>query len=299
MNTPVDGIVNIYKPKGMTSHQVVQAVRRLLGQRRVGHTGTLDPLASGVLPLVMGKATRVAEFMSLKDKVYWAEVVFGRTTTTYDAEGETVTEQPNPSLTLDEVAEAIREFRGKIEQSPPAYSAVKQRGIPAYKFARAGIEVTPRKRLVRIDAINILDWQPGDPPRVHLQIKCGSGTYIRSLAHDLGQKLGCGAFLSGLVRTKVGPFNLRNALRLEALELAVELGYWNELVYPLDEALTDLDVIVLSDNSLEIIRQGGNLYKILSNKYNLFRAYTDSGDLIGILQYRKKEGLLHPKKVFY
>jgi tRNA pseudouridine55 synthase len=216
----VDGIFNINKATGITSHDVVARVRRLIGQRRVGHAGTLDPLASGVLPVLVGQATRLAEYLSESGKAYRATVRFGVATTTYDAEGEVVRAAPEAALALrrERIEAALPGFLGEQEQVPPIYSAIKRDGQPLYALARAGRAVTPEPRRVRIEALRIVAWQP---PDLVLDVECGKGTYIRSLAYDLGERLGPGAHLAALVRTRSGPFRLVESVTLERLAAAL------------------------------------------------------------------------------
>ena len=223
----MDGIFNIDKAVGMTSHDVVARVRRLTRQKRVGHAGTLDPAASGVLPICLGQATRVAEYLSESGKAYRAVVVFGAVTDTYDAEGEVLRSAP-VDLTREQIAAALPEFLGPQMQLPPLYSAIKVAGQPMYKLARAGIEAERHARPIVISRLDLLDWQS---PVLTLEVECSKGTYIRSLAYDLGERLGCGAHLGGLVRLRSGPFSLDESLTLEALAQALEDGSWVD--YPL------------------------------------------------------------------
>ncbi len=210
------GILNIDKPVGWTSHDVVARVRRVAGERRVGHAGTLDPLASGVLPVLLGRATRLAELIHAYSKTYVAEVRLGVATSTGDAEGAVTEEQPVPSpLQLDAV---LGQFRGDILQVPPAYSAVKVAGQRAYAVARAGGAVTLEARYVIIHSIHVLATDP-----LTLEVTCGTGTYIRSLARDIARALGTVGHLTSLVRTRVGPFQLSEAAALDGLDVAQSL----------------------------------------------------------------------------
>src|SRR6202049_2297784 len=199
------GILNINKPTGMTSHDVVAKVRKLLKQRRVGHAGTRDPAASGVLPICVGQATRVAEYLSESGKAYRAEIVFGIVTDTYDSEGSIIRTASTADLTLRRIEGLLVHFGGPQMQLPPRYSAIKIQGQPAYKRVRAGEEIVLEPRPVEITHLAILAWAS---PRLTLAIECSKGTYIRSLAYDLGIQLGCGAHLGALVRTRSGPFLL-------------------------------------------------------------------------------------------
>jgi tRNA pseudouridine55 synthase len=207
------GILVIDKPVGPTSHDVVGRLRRLVGLRRVGHAGTLDPLASGVLLVGVGRATRLIEYLVGLDKTYETTIRLGQATTTYDAEGEITVEKP-VSLTVAAIEAALDAFHGRISQRVPPYSAVKQGGQPLYKQARRGAVVDPPQREVTIHAIDLLSFEP---PFLTLRIASSSGTYIRSLAHDLGTALGCGGHVTALRRTAVGRFTLTDAVSLDAL----------------------------------------------------------------------------------
>ncbi len=204
-NKPMDGILNINKATGMTSHDVVASIRRLLKQKRVGHAGTLDPAASGVLPICIGQGTRVAEYLSESGKAYRAEIIFGVETDTYDSEGVVVRTASAADLTRAQIEQALQRFTGQQMQLPPRYSAIKLQGKPAYKLARAGEDISLAPRPITIYRLEVIDWLP---PCLTLAIECSKGTYIRSLAHDAGEQLGCGAHLAALVRTRSGPFSL-------------------------------------------------------------------------------------------
>jgi tRNA pseudouridine55 synthase len=210
----VNGLLVVDKPNGMTSHDVVSRVRRLTGEQSVGHLGTLDPMATGVLPLLLGKYTRLAQFFSTADKTYTGTIRFGFATDTYDAEGVPQEPVAEPSLTLEQVRLAAEPFRGEIEQMPPAFSAKKISGKPAYKLAREGKPVELKPKLIHIHELSIEDLT-GDT--ASFKIKVSAGGYVRSVAHELGQVLGCGAHLSSLRRTQAGVFTLDQAYTLEAL----------------------------------------------------------------------------------
>lgn len=211
----MNGILLIDKPPGMTSHDVVRRVRRLLRTRRVGHTGTLDPLATGVLPVAVGEATRIVQFLMEGDKTYRAVLKLGATTTTQDAEGEVLEHRPVEGVTADAIVAAARSFEGVIRQLPPMYSALKKDGVPLYQLARQGIEVERELREVRIDRLQILDVQL---PLVTIEVDCSKGTYVRTLCHDLGRALGPGAHLVTLRRTRSGSFTESDCVTLEQLE---------------------------------------------------------------------------------
>ncbi|OKH18336.1 tRNA pseudouridine(55) synthase TruB [[Limnothrix rosea] IAM M-220] len=215
------GFINLNKPAGWTSHDCIAKLRRLLGLKKIGHGGTLDPMATGVLPVAVGKATRLLPYLP-KAKVYKAVIRFGVRTATDDLEGAAIAEIPCPNLTLAEVTAQLPKFRGKITQIPPAFSAIKKDGKPLYELARQGIEVEVPSREVEILALNILGWRSGDFPELDLEVHCGEGTYIRAIARDLGVTLGTGATLAGLVRTASGGFSLEHSLTIEAIETQLE-----------------------------------------------------------------------------
>jgi tRNA pseudouridine55 synthase len=211
----MNGLLVVDKPGGITSHDVVSRIRRLTGEKSVGHLGTLDPMATGVLPLLLGKYTRLAQFFSTAEKAYTGTIRFGFSTDTYDAEGISQGPVTEPTLTLEQIRHAATRFRGEIEQMPPAFSAKKIGGKPAYKFAREGKPVELRPKTIQIHEFRI-DGLAGDTASFHMRVSAGG--YVRSVAHELGQALGCGAHLSGLRRTEAGVFTLDQALTLEALE---------------------------------------------------------------------------------
>ena len=209
----MEGILNIDKPEGMTSHDVVNRVRRACGLRRVGHAGTLDPLATGVLVVCVGRATRLAEYVVGQPKEYVAVVRLGQTTDTYDADGTILEERP-VSADSATIQTALQQFTGPIEQIPPMYSAIKRDGKPLYKLARQGIEVERKARAITIYNLTLEDRTEND---ITLRVACSTGTYIRSLAHDLGEVLGCGGHIVALRRTRVGSFSAENAVPLDQL----------------------------------------------------------------------------------
>src|SRR5690349_20467723 len=250
------GILVIDKESGWTSHDVVARVRRITGERKVGHTGTLDPAATGVLPVCLGAATKVIEYLQDKGKTYYAEVVLGVATDTDDLEGQIVSEAPVPSLTEDDLDRALEPFRGEIAQIPPMYAAIKVGGRKLYELARAGETIERAPRRVRIDTLAVLGWES---PVVRLLVDCGKGTYIRALARDLGEALGCGAYLQRLVRLRPGPFFLDQALTLEELAVEFEETPWPELALHPDAALLDWPVIVLDEPGTLAWRQGKDI----------------------------------------
>lgn len=211
----MNGLLVIDKPGGMTSHDVVARLRRITGERSIGHLGTLDPMASGVLPLLMGRYTRLAQFFSAAEKSYTGKIRFGFSTDTYDAEGVMTGERSTPALSLEEVRRAAGRFRGRIEQMPPPYSAKKIAGTPAYKLARAGKPVELKPSSIEIISLEIRSLA-GDEAEFSMSVSAGG--YVRCVAHEMGQVLGCGAHLSALRRTRAGQFSLEDAFRLAELE---------------------------------------------------------------------------------
>ena len=229
-----DGILNLDKPRGPTSHDVVNRVRKLTGIRRVGHAGTLDPMATGVLLICIGRATRVSEYLMAGQKVYRARVRLGVTTNTYDAEGDIVATADLVEVSRAEAEVALARFRGQIDQVPPMYSAIKREGQSLHRLARRGVEVERRPRRVDIYRLEMTAWEP---PQFTLEVACSPGTYVRSLAHDLGQVLGCGAHLVELTRLASGEFRLEEATTLDAFAQASAEGRWSDLLRPIDAAL--------------------------------------------------------------
>lgn len=291
----MEGILNINKPRGRTSFSVVALVRRLTGEKRVGHAGTLDPMASGVLPVCIGQATRLVEYLIDTTKTYRAEIELGITTDTYDAEGKVMQKADASGINRKQVEMAFGTFLGEITQTPPAYSAVKYHGKPSYVLARAGIAVVPKKRLARINRIEVIDWQP---PVVTVEIDCGKGTYIRSLANDLGQMLGCGAYLRNLVRLRCGIFDIADSVTIDELEEAFRVGYWEDLLYPMDSVLTSLPAVVIGEENERAICNGKAVPLEGCSPGDLYRAYNQCGNLLAVLRFDTERGLWQPEKVF-
>lgn len=244
------GFLNIDKPSGMTSHDVVAMLRQGLRLRKLGHAGTLDPLATGVLVLCVGQATRLSEYVMQGRKRYRAEVTAGVSTGTLDREGAVLEERDASGLTREQVEDALHAFRGEIEQVPPMYSAVKQDGRKLYELAREGKSVERRTRRVTMDELEVVDWSP---PRFTLELACSAGTYVRSLAQDLGEALGTGAHLSGLVRSASGVFRLENALSPQQVLAA---GDWPSLLVSPVEAMPDLPPVYVRSAGQERLLQG-------------------------------------------
>uniref|UniRef100_A0A832H395 tRNA pseudouridine synthase B n=1 Tax=Oscillatoriales cyanobacterium SpSt-402 TaxID=2282168 RepID=A0A832H395_9CYAN len=240
----MDGFLNLDKSVGFTSHDCVAKVRRLLKMKRVGHAGTLDPAATGVLPIALGRATRLLQFLP-GDKIYHATIRFGITTTTDDLEGTVLTQQPVYDLSLEAVQDAFKQFHGVIQQIPPNYSAIQVEGKRLYDLARAGKEITAQPRTVEVHQVKILDWRPGDFPEIDVEIACGAGTYIRAIARDLGQLLQTGGTLAALRRTGSSGFQLDNSLTLEELDTALQTQSFQ--LIPPEVGVAHLDAIALPD----------------------------------------------------
>ncbi len=298
----MDGILVINKPTGMTSHDVVAKVRKLLNQRRVGHAGTLDPGASGVLPVCVGQATRVAEYLSESGKAYRATLVFGIVTDTYDADGVVVREMDASGLTRERIEALLPSFRGEQMQVPPRYSAIKLQGQPAYKRARAGEDVSLAARPITITRLEIVAWLP---PALALDVECSKGTYIRSLAYDLGERAGYGAHLRALVRTRSGPFVLSESITLEQLAEAAARNDVQHYLRPPEQALEGFWVLALDAETAQRVRHG-NAFRADSPPVNpadvkeqeLARVYDEEGRFLAIAAWDEGQQLWQPGKVF-
>ena len=284
------GILSIDKPLQLTSHDVVQNVRRLSDIRRVGHAGTLDPLATGVLVLALGRATRLLEYVVDQPKTYAALVRLGQVSNTYDGEGKIVEERPVTVGGAD-IDAALDRFRGTIEQVPPMYSAIRRGGQRLYELARKGVEVEREAREVTIYELTLLQWEP---PDATLRVVCSTGTYIRSLAHDLGQALGCGAYLAGLRRTAVGSFAIAGATPLDNLTEA----NWQMHVQTADAAVEHLPRLDVSQEAAERLTNGQWLpQRAEEPDAPLVRAYDDAGAFVGVVAGEGEQW--RPRKILY
>lgn len=288
------GVLNIDKPSGWTSHDVVAKARRLTGVRQIGHAGTLDPMATGVLVLCLGPATRLVEYITGQRKIYLAEITLGVATDTYDAAGQPTAALPVPSLSKDTVDKAMDAFRGTILQTPPAYSALKQDGQALYKRARRGETVEVKPRSVTIYDLTLVSF---DGTVLCAQITCSAGTYVRSIAHDLGQALGCGAHLSALQRLAVGDFTLANALSLEQLAEAAAAGHWPSLLLPVDAAVAHLPQLVFSDSDARRLLHGQMIAADAPDTEAPARAYSAAGHFLAVVQFDRAQGAWRPLKV--
>jgi len=302
----MNGILNINKPKGRTSFSIVAMMKRLSGEQRVGHAGTLDPAATGVLPVCFGQGTRVVEFLVDATKAYRAEIELGVDTDTYDATGKVIQVKDYSGVSQHQLESALTSYRGLIEQTPPMYSAVKYEGKPLYKLARAGIQVERKSRPAKIHKLELIEWHP---PIFTIEVVCGKGTYIRSLAHDLGQTMGCGANLKSLVRLRCGPFDIKDAVSLPQLENAFHYGYWRYFIYPIDTVLSHWSAMVVGDTDGQAIKNGRSLslenniclgqhLPVLTPEKTRCRAYALDGRFLGVLRFSSERGQWHPEKVF-
>ena len=300
MKNAISGVLVVDKPVGMTSHDVVQAIRNGTSLRRAGHTGTLDPRASGVLVILVGPAVRLSEYVSASDKRYQAIIRMGGKTDTFDAEGRVTPSTQPVNVTEPQFEEVLKTFVGEIEQTPPPYSAVKVQGRKAYEMARQGepVDLAPRK--ITVHHLEVLEWAP---PEAVIDVHCSSGTYVRSLANDLGEKLRCGAYLVGLRRTKSGRFSLRDATPLRKLQEAFTAGNWYQYLIPAAEALGDWPAIELSPDEVEGVRHGHRVKAaedaVLGNKV---RGVSTQGELVALMEcITGEDGALawQPKKVFF
>ncbi|MGC9393306.1 MAG: tRNA pseudouridine(55) synthase TruB [Anaerolineae bacterium] len=289
----MNGFLIVDKPAGMTSHDVVNAVRRMAGTRRVGHTGTLDPLATGVLVLALGAATRLVQFIAGSDKTYRATLRLGQTTTTYDADGEVVERRP-VMVSQAEIKAALARFHGDSAQIPPMYSAVKVKGQKLYKLARQGKEIERAPRPITIHRLDVVEWAL---PDLTIEVACSAGTYVRSLAHDVGQMLGCGAHLIALTRTAAGEFRLADAYTLEALRALAQAGRLAEALLPLKTALTALPVVKLTPEQVQAVRFGQTITLDNPPAAELVQARAAAGQLVAVM-LPVEPGMWRPKLVF-
>jgi tRNA pseudouridine55 synthase len=287
------GFFIVDKPGGVTSFSMVAMMRRLTGVRRVGHAGTLDPLASGVLPVAVGSATRLIEFTDDASKTYVARVRFGVVTDTADAEGEVVARHDPSRLTRDAAAAAVREFIGEIEQTPPLYSAIKVAGKPLYRYAREGADVEVRPRRVHIDRITLLRFEADV---AELEVECGKGTYIRALARDIGERLGCGAHLAALRRTSSGGFDIADAHSPEVLQAAASAGRLDQLILAPDRAVERRPAAILSDENSANVLGGRDVRFEALRSAPMCGAYSVGGAFLGVLR-PLPDGSWHPAKV--
>jgi tRNA pseudouridine55 synthase len=297
----MDGLLLIDKPAGCTSHDVVLQLRRILGERRIGHAGTLDPDATGLLLVLVGRATRFFPFLAGEEKTYTGVIRLGFATDTYDASGHPTTAEAGALPSAEDVDAAMRRFEGEILQVPPPYSAKKIQGKPMYKLARAGRPVEPQPVPIRVLAFTLRDWTP---PLAAFEARCSSGTYVRSLAHDLGRALGCGAHLRSLRRTAVGPFPIAEAHEIAGVEAAAGEGRAEALLVPLESLLPGTPSVTLRPEAVSWAASGsplsavhlepGSAAPLEDAEAPLVRILDPAGKLVGLAKPMPERAGLHP-----
>lgn len=301
MGFPYNGILPLYKPKGMTSHDCVVRVRNIVKMKKVGHTGTLDPDVTGVLPICLGRATKVAEYMSDYSKTYEAEVTLGVATSTEDSSGDIVEQQELlQPITLERLQNVLRSMVGKQTQIPPMYSAVKVNGKRLYEYAFEGKVIDRPSREIFIENIQLLSNRQVDQthPTFFIRVACSKGTYIRTLAVDIGKKLGYPAHMSYLQRIKSGPFTLDSSLTFEEIEDAVNNGMLHEKLYPVETAIKHFEKIVFPEHLTKKIENGAVLPIIENSKGNKWAIYNNNGECLAIyIPHPSKQGYMKPEKL--
>jgi tRNA pseudouridine55 synthase len=290
----MNGIINVLKPPGMTSHDVVAKMRRITATRQCGHAGTLDPGAAGVLPVLVGRATRVSEYMLAMDKSYRAELTLGTATDTEDASGTVVARMPVPPLDKERVRNVLASFTGVINQVPPMYSALSVDGVRLYRLAREGRSVERKPRQVSIHTIELAELRQDT---ILFDLSCSRGTYVRTLCADIAKKLGACGHMSFLLRTGAGPFLLEESFTLEELSALAGAGRLSEAVVPADRSLFAFPALVLTPDQSRLITGGASIRSPRRFDHGqITRVYAPEGEFLALAEYR--EGLLHPKKVF-
>lgn len=290
----IHGIINVYKEKGYTSHDVVAKLRGILGQKKIGHTGTLDPDAEGVLPVCLGKGTRLCDLLTDKDKVYETVLLLGQTTDTQDVSGEVLNTGSTQHLTNSEVCKAVESFVGPYLQIPPMYSALKVNGKKLYELAREGKEIARKARTIEVYDIRIRRFLP--PDRVEMDIDCSKGTYIRTLCADIGKALGCGGHMAELLRTATGSFSLENAIKLDDLKALAEQERAEDALLTMQEALRDFPVIKIAEGSTKLLYNGGKIQEKYFTKQpkalqedEIAAVYDFENHLVGLYTLKKEE----------
>jgi tRNA pseudouridine55 synthase len=282
---PIDGILILDKPLGVSSNRALQTAKHLYFAAKAGHTGSLDPLATGVLPLCFGEATKFSQYLLDADKAYQTTFVLGVATATGDAEGEVLATANGSHITEAAVADALLAFRGEIEQIPSMFSAIKQNGQPLYKLARQGKEVERKARKVVIKQLELRAFRAGEKPEVDIYLECSKGTYVRSIAEDLGKALGCGGHVSVLRRTRAGPFSIEDSVSLstlEALKNNEQQAEMDALLLPTDTALSGLPLVRLSESGGFYIRQGQPVQVPNAPCDGMVRVALETGEFLGI-----------------
>ena len=294
-----DGILVLDKPKNVTSMEMVRLAKRVTRVKRVGHAGTLDPIATGVLPICFGQATRLMEFMVDGRKIYKAEFTLGAATDTYDADGTQTHTGDASSVTREDVEAKLGDFLGAILQRPPMYSALKHEGQRLYELARAGVEVEREEREVVVHDIELLDWAP---PKLTLRVECGRGFYMRTLADDLGESLGCYAHLSELERARSGEFSIEDSVSAEELGQVEDEEAWRDLLLPPDAALRGLETLSVDSAAERHIRDGRSITLPATSTYakhlEARRAYSTDGRFLAVVRFNRPDSSWQPERVF-
>lgn len=307
----INGILNIYKEKGYTSHDAVARLRGIVGQKKIGHTGTLDPEAEGVLPVCLGRATRVCDMLTDKDKTYEAVLLLGVVTDTQDVTGKILSESsvfapsiPGGTVTAESAADCIRGFIGGYEQIPPMYSALKVGGRKLYELAREGRTIERKSRKVMISDIRIKEISL---PRIRMEVDCSKGTYIRTLCHDIGQKLGCGGCMESLLRTRVGQFSVKDSIKLDDVEHMVRTDRLGDILIPIDHLFADTAAVQTKERYDYLVRNGNPLMRNQISFVGIDGCYTDHrvrmydsrGNFVGIFRYETDRERFAAEKMFF
>ena len=297
----INGVLNIYKEKGYTSHDVVACLRRIVGQKKIGHTGTLDPDAEGVLPVCLGRATKLCDMLTDRNKTYEAVLLLGKTTDTQDISGTVLKECDTSCISPEEAADHIYRFIGEYNQIPPMYSALKVNGKKLYELAREGKTVERKSRKVHIFQIRILEMSL---PRIRMEVECSKGTYIRTLCHDIGESLGTGGCMESLKRIRSGRFSLKDSVKLSQVEEKKQQGRLMELVIPVDEIFSELKLVTLKESCARIAYNGGPFSpvclqkRVECNPGEEYRVYDEAGHFIAIYVYDGDKRKFILKKMF-
>lgn len=295
----IHGILPIDKPHGITSMDVVRQIKRAVRQKKVGHTGTLDPFATGVLPICIGQATRLTEFLIDSTKEYIGVIKLGVETNTYDSFGETKSIKSTESIRYKDIQLALNNFSGQVQQTPPIYSALKRNGKRLYDMARRGEDIIMEPRPVDVFEIKLESYEE---PFATVFVKCGKGFYMRSLAHDVGDLLGTGAHLKDLRRIRTGPFSLEDCCTLEEAKEILNSGSYKKILRSPDSVLKHLKEVVIDESQITLVRTGQSLSLELNHQAvinnELIRVYSSEGKFIALLKYNDVFGQWYPKKVF-
>lgn len=298
----IHGILNVHKEKGFTSHDVVAKLRGIVGQKKIGHTGTLDPDATGVLPVCLGKATKLCDMLTDKDKTYEAVLLFGKSTDTQDISGKVIKEYDTGKLEEIKVREAILSFVGEYDQVPPMYSALKVNGKKLYELAREGIEIERKARTVKIHKIQIKEI---NLPRVTMEVTCSKGTYIRTLCHDIGQKLECGACMEKLIRTRVSSFELKDSHTLKEIEMFRQEGRLDDILIPIDQMFLKYKEVKVKEEYEFLLYNGNPFPKEHAETQGVFedqekvRVYDHRQRFIGIYYLDQEQEMFRIVKMFF